>query len=474
MLRPPKSGNVAISGKMGHVHFRVVTPSDEMSRERSSMISRDKSKMSVKSGRSSALSRWARASGVDDDDRIDDNQLTLGSAEDGRVHIIWSIDASEVQKRFEEEYVPSFLEEGYGLKSPISTNGVEPYTPRSGDRDKVLDVGASPGAKSEDSGISSDGIILHQRSPRTPRDSDSDMSADIPCELPRNLSASALDLDTFVEDYANRAKPLIDDGQRIEYFSLSHKRWMPAIMQVEYSLSGNADAGKSIIYHADLGHGSKHLNVPLDCVRRLFSPGELVQVYSHRQGGEWLAAEIYGAQGLIPTNVGYTVRLTGSQQVLENIPSARLRHRFPPGMQVRVLRTCDRSWVKGVVADTAPDDGIGAKSIPVGVSDDTTRLPEHERESAGRLVEADEMLGTLRDKMRKKFRETKSSSALPKFLLRSASSNLRAAITSDRDLIPWVEVPVLCDGASTYEMLPSYRLRQCTALSEWEGGHVLV
>jgi hypothetical protein len=476
------TGSAESGGKKGRVYFRVLTPSsEETMAAKPSLASRAPSIPTKTKSSKSYFSRITRKS-LYGDVRIDDEQLTLGSADDGRVHVVWLINTTEVQKRFEEEYVPSLLEGGR-ISELFADDGVES---KPAGHDEIFGLSVcekdveNTGSVSLQtiSVVDGDGVILEHRDDAENSDENiysSDVDIDVLVERARILRGASNDRTTISQEETSLQRTnshlFIEQGTRIEYFSSSHKRWLAATMHIEIGHRGGGQVEQAVIYNAVIAHGTSHPNVPVDCVRRLFAPGDLVEVYSHRHGGEWLAAQVFGAQGAIPTSMGYTVRLADTEQVLENIPAARLRLRFPPGLQVRVFRDSYSGWIDGIVDATAPKDGIGAKSIHIGSDSGATQLSVHERNSAGVIIEAEAMIGSLRETMRKNFRKTHSfatsptspTRGMPRVMSRSMSRSHSEAMLV-RDLAPWVEVPVICAGSCNVEMFPSYRLRQVSVL----------
>mmetsp|Transcript_173739 Transcript_173739/g.551590 ORF Transcript_173739/g.551590 Transcript_173739/m.551590 type:complete len:1178 (-) Transcript_173739:436-3969(-) len=158
-----------------------------------------------------------------------------------------------------------------------------------------------------------------------------------------------------------------EDGDRIEYYSQTVRRWAAGIVQVVYlkssrsraSLSSGSslslDLGPSVRYDVRVSlSGQVRHAVTLDLIRHPLTNGESVEVLTGTAGGSWAPAVIAGAPGPSATTLGYMVAADGSGKLLENVQAHRLRRRFNDGAAVQVYRGADRGWVHAEVCE----DGI--------------------------------------------------------------------------------------------------------------------
>jgi hypothetical protein len=180
------------------------------------------------------------------------------------------------------------------------------------------------------------------------------------------------DSDGFIEqkvgDLSGDFKPqlIYEDGEKVEYFSGTHQRWVPARIKVEVKVSSkDPNLAPIVMYDVMMAHSICHKNVDLNLLRLPFQHGELVELFSKRKGGTWLPGMIAGVQQARATMQGYSVHLDDMNEIFQDIPAVRLRRRFPPGTHVRVYRGPREGWNhNAIVHHSAPKNGIGAEQIP--------------------------------------------------------------------------------------------------------------
>uniref|UniRef100_A0A7S4S7G7 Sushi domain-containing protein n=1 Tax=Alexandrium monilatum TaxID=311494 RepID=A0A7S4S7G7_9DINO len=196
------------------------------------------------------------------------------------------------------------------------------------------------------------------------------------------------------------ACPAYRDRAQVDYFSRTHRRWLPGVLRLQTSVLSDGRALAS--YDVCVGLRQQwRLDVPLDRIRLSLEEGEPVELFSTRWGGAWLPAVLSGPQTRMATLLGYTAQLERPREVsnleaqfelaaeaadleeilarrrsvmelegrvVKGIPATRIRRSFPEGCYVAVYRGPPRGWVPAVVARrqdrpsaaARPQDGDGA------------------------------------------------------------------------------------------------------------------
>jgi len=393
-----------VAGEKKRVGFRILHPSGKSS---VSEVSGDISRASRASTRTAGLSFWKRKV----DERIDDEQLTVGSAIDGRVHVVWDIDQSVVETWFEKTCSFALVE---SLSRSVSH----------------LNIADEEVIKDDDL-----------------------------------FEFNIIDPSFFMKD-----------GARAEYFSLTHVCWIPADMKVEVVDAAPPTDDPVVMYHAMISHERCRHDVAWDCLRLPLEDGDKVEVFSLRDGGIWLAGEIFGEQSPLATTVGYRVLLQDAPAIEHMIPASRLRLRYPPGQLVFVYKGWHGGWVNGVVDASAPPDGLGAIGLLAGAGDANRRMnpntplaigpstphaigpstpraisPSTPRASSPSTPTSPSSVTPPRNKVQQ-LRDPLNWTHQPSPLVG------RKSIT-EKEIEPWVEVPVICEGSCVPELVPSYLLR---------------
>jgi hypothetical protein len=156
--------------------------------------------------------------------------------------------------------------------------------------------------------------------------------------------------------------PAYDDGEEAEYFSNTYERWVRCIVHASISPPDQGSKGTSISYSVTLKHGGQQKIAGLDFLRPPLKSGDLVELFSARQGGTRLPAKIVECHSST-SKLGYRVSVEGSDVVFEHIPSLRLRRRYLPNQRVQVYRGVDRGWEFAVVHQAATRDGCGCAAV---------------------------------------------------------------------------------------------------------------
>eukprot|EP00927_Polykrikos_kofoidii_P033753 TRINITY_DN28582_c0_g1_i1.p1 TRINITY_DN28582_c0_g1~~TRINITY_DN28582_c0_g1_i1.p1 ORF type:complete len:1912 (+),score=268.74 TRINITY_DN28582_c0_g1_i1:712-5736(+) len=193
-------------------------------------------------------------------------------------------------------------------------------------------------------------------------------SSQLPGGAGTNIEASEhilpQDTDALVpgsrERWLQEGIPIMEDGEKVEYFSSSHSRWVPAVLHVVF-----ADTEQRIVYHVSLNRGSQlRTDVKIDCIRPTFREGELVDIFSKRDGGVWTPGSIVETTAA-SSSLGYRVYrvyVEDEDDVLEGVPSERLRRRFVTGSAVEVYGGPDKGWSAAVVHSCI--NAVEATAIP--------------------------------------------------------------------------------------------------------------
>lgn len=187
-----------------------------------------------------------------------------------------------------------------------------------------------------------------------------DSTVDEP-NTPGVLSQRTRSLYNITSDFVHEA--VYEDGQCVEYFSLTHQQWMRGTVDSEECTDNGQ---RAIFYNATLTHGHQlRPNVDLGLLRVPFESGELVELFSERKGGLRLPAVIAQEQSLAPSLLGYRVVVEENGQIFDQIPALRLKRRFLRNQHVEVYRGPDMGWQKATVHRTASANGCEEELLPV-------------------------------------------------------------------------------------------------------------
>lgn len=339
----------------------------------------------------------------------------LGSKapDDGRIHVVWEIDHEKVQLYFQENpvEVPEQESTSASSENPQAGAGMLPLMDDDGN---AVEGNALFGGPVDDQPDQLNQLVLAGQA----------------AELPEII-------------------PFMKDGERAEYYSVTHKTWMAATIHWTALPGTKFDPTPYVTYNATLGHGRFMNGVSWSVLRTPFEYGEPIEIYSKRGGGTWLPAIINGRQVAGATTFGYQVLLCESNQVLERISTTRIRLRFPPGQDVLYYTGWERGWVSAKVADTAVKEGTGAPDLDVVRALDTIA-------KAGKIDQPD------RPEKAKGEKKMTTEIALEEQ-------------EEDLDIKPWVEVPVLHEMSNGLpESVPSWTLRIRSKWHDYERKRIMV
>lgn len=180
--------------------------------------------------------------------------------------------------------------------------------------------------------------------------------------------------------FQDGVSPLLPDGSTIEYFSRTKRIWVPGLLEVNVE-SHSPIVGPQVSYNVRTLPGTPkervRKDVPPNSFREPLQEGEELELFSRSRGSRWVPCRLSGPQaeaeedkkGRNSWGYRYKVRLDlaaegtplTDDQVLERVPPARLRRRFPPGSRVSMYRGPDVGYCPAVVDPAAaaavnPDD----------------------------------------------------------------------------------------------------------------------
>lgn len=164
----------------------------------------------------------------------------------------------------------------------------------------------------------------------------------------------------FAPYIGNQVKPMFEDGTHVEYYSATHRHWLPARLKLRL-LAGTEFRKPLVVYNVTISYGGGRTqvrkNVPQHTFRLPLDHGEPAEIVS-KDRCRWTPCTIDG-----PTNhvdrrrqVGYSIRLANSRtaRCFPKVPPGRLRRRFPNGATVKVYQDTQTGWITGEV-DTEAD-----------------------------------------------------------------------------------------------------------------------
>jgi len=178
------------------------------------------------------------------------------------------------------------------------------------------------------------------------------------------------------------AAPLVPHGAPVEYFSKTHRTWMPGHLQVDVT-PGTLLEPPHIVYNIQIKTGAAATNlrkcVPPSAFRTPLQKGDLVEIFSRGDGGKWVPAMLDAIQDR-PTENGYSVMVAFSgakPRLFQHVPALRLRRRFPNGSRVMLYRGPVAGWIPGVVeaSEAAPPIEPVTAGPPAAALADSARAP---------------------------------------------------------------------------------------------------
>ncbi|CAE8584018.1 unnamed protein product, partial [Polarella glacialis] len=311
----------------------------------------------------------------------------LAHGSTGKIHVVWDLDVEEAQ-----------------LHTYERTRG----------------LAIAMGGKKGNAKLTRDSVNHNFVLPEDMPDDEADLEA----------AAAALALEDarpeFIDAYATDA--------RLEYWSETHSQWITA----KVTGTGYSNGDGQLVYNLLVGASNQpRMCISIDALREPLKAAEPISVYSSREQ-KWFHALVEGPQSISATTVGYMIRILDMKdeaEILANVPSARLRRRFPNGSLVEVFQGQLKGWVSGTVAADAEE-----VAPPVGSQHHGKLLapsPRHSRESnatiaepstaGSRLLQVDNMLSVMPDA---------SSTA-------GSQVGSTAGAPEDRSRLTWLEVNVI-------------------------------
>jgi hypothetical protein len=177
-------------------------------------------------------------------------------------------------------------------------------------------------------------------------------------DLPRDGTISSVPTTNYKRDLAEADKQgAFVKGQRVEYFSATHKQWVAAVVDGTDRNCPQKDGHPTV----NLRVGTKdqvRQGVPLSNVRLPFVSGEACSVYGC---GEWYPASISGPVSSMATGKGYDVQFLDEaaadmddETVQRFMQAAKIRRRFEKKQGVMVYHVDQERWVHGTVQTLPP------------------------------------------------------------------------------------------------------------------------
>jgi len=196
----------------------------------------------------------------------------------------------------------------------------------------------------------------------------------------------AVDMDT--EQVA--VFPAYSDGELVEYYGTSNHEWTAAEMEVKIIKEKQAGRDSYFMYNARCGKGAVQVkaDVTVDLLRLPPREGDEVEVYK-LDGGNWVAAKIYGQQASNPTSAGYVVQLSRGGEIMQRVPGDRIRYRYKRGDNVFFYHSPEVGWLKAIVDRGASSDGCGAQDAGLDLASrkfHASYTRNSPRDSAGELT----------------------------------------------------------------------------------------
>jgi len=240
----------------------------------------------------------------------------------GKEHIIWNYDAAKIQQWLTEQQA--------GHETEVRTTHIP----------DMCEVNTPNNANSQE--------VLLSQAPTT---------------------NDAVTLDALPQPHVQW--PRWENGSRLEYFSATHLRWLPAKIDVRFSASGK------LVYDVELRRTLRRY-VDIKTLRSPLHEDEPVEIYA-KSDGQWHPALVTMESGR-ETSSGYTIKALVDKEkaktlqlfgTLRGVPSERLRRRFSMNDQVLVYAGVVRGFVYMIVAARPSDspahltiDGIMLPTLP--------------------------------------------------------------------------------------------------------------
>jgi len=143
--------------------------------------------------------------------------------------------------------------------------------------------------------------------------------------------------------------PVYPDDSSVQYFSITHKCWLNARMH----LTTHADelGVRRICYNIHPAFQSmKRTNVPLDMLQHPLAVGDKVEVcINSGSGGVWAPGVVVGQTTIPKIAPNYRVQLL--DEMLVRVPAVQVRRHFSPGDSVEIYSGSFQGWVPGTAQE---------------------------------------------------------------------------------------------------------------------------
>jgi len=240
--------------------------------------------------------------------------------EDGKLRIIWDIDTPDVVIE-----VSGDADSSPKITNELETSEPDSIDPGTDDMEWTIDMEEPPRCV-DDNVTHTTSFATHMPDAASCKDK----------EKPESYSC-------FYKD------------DHVEYFSKTHKQWLPGIIMQRTLRSSNCRE----LYDVRIGANGRQVReaVELKLLRRPLAPGEAVEVCADPDVGAWQAAIVSEDQSSVPAVTGYRIRLAHAQDsdAPTSVAAVRLRRRFVAGEYVSVYRGWRRGWKNAIVQDEEQD-----------------------------------------------------------------------------------------------------------------------
>eukprot|EP00427_Karlodinium_veneficum_P015422 CAMPEP_0169137286 /NCGR_PEP_ID=MMETSP1015-20121227/41445_1 /TAXON_ID=342587 /ORGANISM="Karlodinium micrum, Strain CCMP2283" /LENGTH=340 /DNA_ID=CAMNT_0009202095 /DNA_START=46 /DNA_END=1068 /DNA_ORIENTATION=+ len=171
--------------------------------------------------------------------------------------------------------------------------------------------------------------------------------------------------------------PAYEDGQEAEYFSNTYQRWLPCVVHVNVGQPDHS-SNTTISYSITLSHGGQQKAAVLALLRPRLKADELIELFSGRQGGTRLPAKIVDSHLPTSTKLGYRVKVDDTEEEFDQVPSLRLKRRYPRNQQIQIYLGERLGWQSAFVHHAAALDGCGEEVVfPNGIDQKSSPSPDH-------------------------------------------------------------------------------------------------
>lgn len=182
--------------------------------------------------------------------------------------------------------------------------------------------------------------------PLTPKDQTPD--ADSALALPDEFDGLENVVEMHLKHHFEGSTTAYRNGEKIQYFSESHRRWISGVVHVTMPMHG----GREIYSVVTSGPSQQQRrDVPLCNLRPPLQEGEPLEFWC-KEEKTWLPAQLLQMRrpGLA-TVVGYNILLPKTEEKIHRVDNAMLRPRYEVGQKVEIYRGVGGGWSKARVID---------------------------------------------------------------------------------------------------------------------------